>query len=97
MPIVQKFVEKYGSEVPVLGYALMDETSQAIAGSSNWGVRLASVEDPDGIFRADLGISAPPTTLFVNGAGQIVHREYGAVKSLSELTALVIKYLSVKL
>jgi hypothetical protein len=83
--------------VQVIGYDILDETSQAIGASVNWGVNIASVEDPDGVFRADLGITAPPSTLFVNAEGVIVHRKFGAVSSVEELVELAELHLQVSL
>jgi thiol-disulfide isomerase/thioredoxin len=88
MPYLQEFKNTYGSKVQVVGYNILDETSQAIAASVNWGVNIASIEDPDGVFRSDLGVTAPPTTLFVNAEGVVVHRKFGAVSSVDELVKL---------
>ena len=57
MPVMQMFNDLYGDYVRVLGIALLDESTQAIAGSVNWGVTLPSLEDPDGVLRPDLGIT----------------------------------------
>lgn len=97
MPFIQTFKDTYGSKVQVIGYDILDETSQAIGASVNWGVNIASVEDPDGVFRADLGITAPPTTLFVNAEGVIVHRKFGAVSSVEELVELAELHFQVSL
>lgn len=97
MPFLQSFKDQYGSKVQVIGYDILDETSQAIAASVNWGVNIASLEDPDGVFRSDLGITAPPTTLFVNADGVIVHRKFGAVSSVEELVELAEVHLQVDL
>ncbi len=97
MPFIQTFKDSYGSKVQVIGYDILDETSQAIGASVNWGVNIASVEDPDGVFRADLGITAPPSTLFVNAEGVIVHRKFGAVSSVEELVQLAELHLQVSL
>mgnify|MGYP006295333381 CR=1 FL=1 len=58
-------------------------------------MKFASVEDPDGVFRGELDITAPPTTLFIDEGGHIVARHLGAVPSLSELEQLVTQYLAV--
>lgn len=97
MPYVQAFKDAYGENVQVIGYDILDESSQAIAASINWGVNIASVEDRDGVFRSDLGITAPPTTLFVNAEGVIVHRKFGAVSSVNELVELAELHLKVNL
>lgn len=97
MPVMQVFTDLYGDYVDVLGIALLDESTQAIAGSVNWGVTLPSLEDPDGLLRPELGITAPPTTLFIDETGAIVHREFGAVSNLGELKVLVETHLGVKL
>ena len=97
MPRVQQFNDLYGDSVGVLGVALMDTEKQAIAGSLNWGVTLPSLEDPDGIYRADLGVQAPPTTLFIDETGHIVYRNIGEIENLEELKMLVDEHLGVKL
>lgn len=97
MPVMELFQELYGDYVPVLGLALMDESSQAIQGSQNWGVYLPSLEDPDGVLRPELGFTAPPTTLFINEQGEIVHREFGAISGMTELKELVREHLDVTL
>lgn len=97
MPYLQAFKDAYSSHVQVVGYNILDETSQAIQASVNWGVNIASVEDPDGVNRGVLGVTAPPTTLFVNADGVIVHRKFGAVTSLEELVELTELHLRVDL
>lgn len=97
MPRVQQFADLYSDKVAVLGLALMDTEEQAIAGSLNWGVTIPSLEDPDGIHRADFNIQAPPTTLFIDQSGHIVYRHIGEVESLDDLKALVTEYLGVRL
>ncbi|MGA0856868.1 MAG: TlpA family protein disulfide reductase [Candidatus Nanopelagicales bacterium] len=97
MPYLQAFKDTYGSKVQVIGYNILDDTSQAIQASVNWGVNIASVEDPDGVNRGILGVTAPPTTLFVDSDGVIVHRKFGAVTSLEELVVLAELHLKVDL
>jgi thiol-disulfide isomerase/thioredoxin len=97
MPYLQAFKDTYGSKVQVIGFNILDETSQAIQASVNWGVNIASVEDPDGVNRGILGVTAPPTTLFVDSDGVIVHRKFGAVTSLDELEKLAELHLRVDL
>lgn len=96
MPVMQLFNDLYGDYVKVMGIALLDESTQAIAGSVNWGVTLPSLEDPDGVLRPELGVTAPPTTLFIDKNGAIVHRQFGAITGLSQLKELVEKHLGVK-
>jgi len=97
MPIMQQFSDSFGTSVPVLGYALLDDGVQAIMGSYNWGVTLPSVEDPNGDYRADIGVTAPPTTLFIDADGQIVYRNIGEIIELSQLKDLVREKLGVSL
>lgn len=97
LPILQAFHDKYGEQVDVLGYNLLDVTDQAIAAAAHWGVTFASVEDPDGVFRKDLGITAPPTTLFVDEQGRVVYRHLGAIADQAELRSLVAEHLGVEL
>lgn len=97
MPFLQAFKDAYGEKVQVVGYNMLDESSQAIQASVNWGVNIASVEDPDGVNRGILGVTAPPTTLFVDADGVIVHRKFGAVSSLDELVELAELHLKVDL
>lgn len=97
MPRIQEFADLYGDRVGVLGLALMDTESQAIAGSLNWGVTIPSIEDPDGVYRADFGIQAPPTTLFIDESGHVTFRHIGEIENLEDLKALVEEHLAVKL
>ena len=90
------FRVKHADTVDVLGYALMD-SDQAVQALKNWGVAMASVQDPDGVFRVDLGITAPPTTLFVDENGAIVYRHFGALTSVEQIEKLVTKHLQVTL
>lgn len=97
MPRVQQFHDLHGDKVGVLGVALMDTEKQAIEGSLNWGVTLPSLEDRDGIYRADFDVQAPPTTLFIDETGHIVYRNIGEIENLEELKMLVAEHLGVKL
>ena len=97
MPYLQAFKDAYGAKVQVVGYNILDETSQAIQASVNWGVNIASIEDSDGVNRGILGVTAPPTTLFVDADGVIVHRKFGAVTTLEELVELTELHLRVDL
>ena len=97
MPIIDEFQTYYSNPVKVLAYALHDESSQGILALENWGVNVTSLADPEGEFRSELSIQAPPTTLFVDVNGKIVHRHFGAISSLNELKSLVAQYLSVQL
>jgi thiol-disulfide isomerase/thioredoxin len=97
MPRIQEFADLYGDRVGVLGLALMDTEEQAIAGSLNWGVTIPSIEDRDGAFRADFGIQAPPTTLFIDQSGHIVYRHIGEIENLALLKTLVAEHLGVEL
>lgn len=94
MPIMDAFHMKHSDTIDVLGYALMD-SDQAVQALENWGVAITSVQDQDGVFRADLGISAPPTTLFVNENGSIVYRHFGALTSVEQIESLVTQHLQV--
>ena len=95
LPIVQQFYDLHHEQVDVLGYNLLDVSSQAISAAEHWGVDFASVEDPDGVFRPELDITAPPTTLFVDQGGHVVGKHLGAVTSLEELEQLVTQFLAV--
>ena len=97
MPIIDEFHSYYSNQVNVLAYALLDENSQGIAALKNWGVNITSLADPEGEFRSELSVQAPPTTLFVNENGQIVYRHFGAIKNLTELKELVARHLAVQL
>lgn len=97
LPMLQRFHDKYGDQVDVLGYNFLDVTDQAIAAAVHWGVSFASLEDPDGVFRTDLDVTAPPTTLFVDSGGQVVYRHLGALTDEAELLALVQEHLGVTL
>jgi thiol-disulfide isomerase/thioredoxin len=97
MPILQQFYAAHHDKVAVLGVDLMDTSSQGLGAATNWGVSFPSLEDPDGAYRGHLGITAPPTTLFIDADGQVVYRHIGAVESLQQLSNFVEQYLGVAL
>ena len=97
MPILQQFHDKHGERVDVLGYNFLDVTDQAIAAAANWDVGFASLEDPDGVNRTALGVTAPPTTLFIDAQGRVAYRHFGALEDEAEIIALVAEHLGVDL
>ncbi|MFZ0325219.1 MAG: TlpA disulfide reductase family protein [Actinomycetes bacterium] len=81
----------------VLGVDLLDHPDAALATLEALDITYPSVQDPGGSLRAELGLVATPTTLFVAPDGQIVHVKLGAFGSDAELAAAAGRYLGVDL
>jgi cytochrome c biogenesis protein CcmG, thiol:disulfide interchange protein DsbE len=81
----------------VLGVDLLDRPDAALRTLESLGVTFPSVSDPDGRLRAELGLAATPTTLFVTADGEVVHTKFGAFASAAELSSLAGQYLEVDL
>jgi thiol-disulfide isomerase/thioredoxin len=97
MPILQRFHQRYGDQVPLLGVDYLDpQVGGAMALMSETEATYPSVADPYG----DLSAQRPlpvirglPYLLFVGADGVVTHIEPGAVKSQKELVDLVEQHL----
>jgi len=96
MPILERAHRRLGDRVAFLGIDLLDRPDAAAKASRDFGMTFPSVQDPDGLVRAELGLPGPPATLFVNAGGQIAHAEYGEIRSDTQLDDLLRTHLGVE-
>ena len=101
MPILQRFHETYGGQVPLLGVDYLDpQVGGAMALMAETGATYPSVADPYG----DLSAQSPlpvirglPYLLFVDRNGVVTHIKPGPVDSQQELVDLVQQHLGITL
>ena len=101
MPILQRFHQKYGERVPLLGVDYLDpQVGGAMALMAETGATYPSVADPYG----DLSAQRPlpvirglPFLLFVDADGVVTHIKPGPVDSQQELLDLVQQHLGITL
>ena len=95
-PILQRFSVAAGDRVRVVGIDWQDsQPDQALAFADQLGLTYPQVADPDAATRRPLNIAGLPVSLFVDAHGRVVHAEYGAITSLSQLSDLASRYLDV--
>lgn len=81
MPALQQAFETYGDDVRFVGINVQDSASAIQAFVDELGVTYEMLRDPNGKLVVANGISAFPTTLFIDSSGRIVKQVAG------ELTA----------
>jgi thiol-disulfide isomerase/thioredoxin len=97
-PAFQALHAAAGDKLTVIGIDYQDtQADLAIAFAGELGLRYPQLADPDGSSRAALGFTGPPTTYFVDAAGEVTHVENGPVTSADELEQLVSEHLGVAL
>ena len=101
LPILQKFQEKHGDTVPMLGIDYNDtQPEQALGLAKETGVTYPLLADP----QARLDYKSPfpslrglPFLALVDADGKVVHQEFVVIESLGQLEDLVEKHLGVTL
>jgi thiol-disulfide isomerase/thioredoxin len=101
LPILQRFQEKHGATVPMLGIDYNDtQPEQALGLAKETGVTYPLLADP----QARLDFKAPfpslrglPFLALVDADGKVVHQEFVVIESLGQLEDLVEKHLGVTL
>jgi thiol-disulfide isomerase/thioredoxin len=101
LPILQKFQEKHGDKVPMLGVDYNDtQPEQALGLAKQTGVTYPLLADP----QARLDYKSPfpslrglPFLALVDADGRVVHQEFVVIESLGQLEDLVEKHLGVTL
>ena len=101
LPILQKFQEKHGDKVPMLGIDYNDtQPEQALGLAKETGVTYPLLADP----QARLDYKSPfpslrglPFLALVDADGKVVHQEFVVIESLGQLEDLVEKHLGVTL
>ncbi|MDQ1248418.1 MAG: cytochrome c biosis protein CcmG, thiol:disulfide interchange protein DsbE [Actinomycetota bacterium] len=94
MPLLAELSAAAGDRLTVLGVNVLDDPTAAAEFAAQ--VPLASVADPDGRTRAELGWTGPPVTYFVDSSGQVVHRTYGQIEDAATLRDDIRRYLGVE-
>ncbi|GAA4122138.1 hypothetical protein GCM10022215_27710 [Nocardioides fonticola] len=100
MPILQRFHEKYGDRVGVLGIDFQDvQTEAAMKLAVRSGVTYPLVADTQGaLATADpVRLRALPTTAMVDADGRVVHVQAVEYKSLDQLVEAVRQHLGIDL
>lgn len=88
MPALQQAYETYGDRVRFIGVNVQDSSSAIRAFTDELDVTYEMVRDPNGTFVVPNGISAFPTTLFVDSNGRIVEQVAGELTTESIDTAI---------
>lgn len=94
MPVLQKFHEKYGKRMPIIGVDWEDfQPKLALELAQKSGVTYPLVADPDKKVRA----SALPTTILIDKDGHVVFQEATVIGRVLDLEALVRENLGIDL
>lgn len=81
MPVLQQAYLDYGSNVRFVGVNVQDGASAIRSFTEELGVTYEMVRDEHGAFVVANGISAFPTTLFVDATGRVVRQVAGELTS----------------
>lgn len=81
MPVLQQAFEEYGNDINFVGINVMDSVSTIRDFTSELGVTYDMLRDQSGDFTTTNGVSAFPTTLFVDSTGRIVQQISGELTS----------------
>jgi thiol-disulfide isomerase/thioredoxin len=96
-PILQRFHERAGDKVRVLGIDFQDSLpSLAIGFAAAYHLTYPQLADPDAALKAPLRVAGLPLTLFVTSGGRVARMHFGPVTSFGELETLVRRYLGVR-
>jgi thiol-disulfide isomerase/thioredoxin len=93
MPELQAFADEAGDAVLVLGVNTDDTWESAVAWAGELGVTYPNVFDPGSTFKAELGLPALPSTVFVGADGTVRHIESSSGLTRETLRALVAEHL----
>ncbi len=97
MPALQRFHERYGDRVPVLGIDLNDtQPDAALALARETGATYPSLADPDGDLQEQVKILAPPTFIWLRADGSYTQTA-GGLDSLDEVVEMVNEYIGADL
>lgn len=101
MPALQRFHERYGDQVAVLGIDYQDVRPQAaLELAQETGARYPSVADPGGDLNGRDGfplIRGLPYFVLVDTEGAIAHVSAGGVETVGEIVVMVEEHLDVDL
>jgi cytochrome c biogenesis protein CcmG, thiol:disulfide interchange protein DsbE len=95
MPYLVAADRALGTEVTFLGIDLVDRRAAALAFARDFAMTFPSVQDVDGLIRAELRVVAPPVTIFVRPDGRIAKIHYGAFPSEQAVRDAIAEHLGV--
>ena len=97
MPILRDVQERGGKRLRFFGVHYKAPRDYGLRSAADFGVSFPSVHDEDGdLIAGRLQAFAPPQTLFVAADGRIAGRKIGEIRSAKELSALIERYLGVR-
>jgi len=101
MPELQKFHERYGDEVALLGIDYQDpQVDDAIEFVGETGATYPQLADPGGVIDGQSPfprLAGIPFLLFVDAEGRVAHQEFVIIDSPDELRAMVDEHLGTSL
>jgi thiol-disulfide isomerase/thioredoxin len=95
LPAFQRFAERAGDRVRVVGVVTRDEADSARAFATELGLRFPVLLDPDGELMRAVGVSALPATVFVDAAGRVSYLYNAAPLDAAGLERLAEAHLGV--
>lgn len=95
VPALQQVYAAGHGRVSILGVDFEDSSASALDFAAHARMKYPSVVDDDGTFTRALGRFTTPMTLFVDGAGHIVHTKYGQFHGVAEIRSDVRQWLGV--
>lgn len=94
MPVLQKFHERYGGRVPIIGVDYTDAQPRlALELAKQTGARYPLVSD----YSENIRVVGLPTTILIDGQGRIVYKQGMRITSVAQLKKLVATHLGVHL
>jgi cytochrome c biogenesis protein CcmG, thiol:disulfide interchange protein DsbE len=91
-PHFQEAAIEYGDEVAFLGIDFDDGEDAAATFLERLPVPYPSYSDPDSKLSRSLEADYPPTTVFINAAGEITYRKIGPYESSDDLLTDIERY-----
>ena len=95
VPELVAFQKRAGAAVRVVGVLTTDAPRDALLFAAQYDMHYANLDDQDGLVKRRF-VSALPGTLFVDGAGRVVHIQRGPFTSVGQIAALTAQYLGVR-
>lgn len=95
-PYLAEVYEEVGDRVGFLGIDFLDDASAALGMASKLGMTYPSVYADDTSLRRELGVTAPPWTLFVDASGHVVGQHPGPWTSSDALRDAIATHLRVQ-
>lgn len=96
-PVLAEGAQRWAKKVDFLGIDYSDPVQdKAKDFMIKYGVSFPQVVDTEASLRVPLKLAGPPTTLFLDASGKVVHRESGAITSPQELDQLITQHLGVE-